>query len=73
MNLNEEPSIPSGVDPLAMDHQDEDEDDLEDLLTCPGIVHRSPRIEGSNVTRLVLVLDIPAEFHDDEEVEPEDK
>ena len=35
-----------------------------DLLGCPGIVHRSPRIQGKGVVRLILVLDIPADFHD---------
>uniref|UniRef100_A0A0G4GHQ4 CobW C-terminal domain-containing protein n=1 Tax=Chromera velia CCMP2878 TaxID=1169474 RepID=A0A0G4GHQ4_9ALVE len=29
------------------------------LLNHPGIVHRSPRIEGSGVVRVVLVLDVP--------------
>jgi hypothetical protein len=29
------------------------------LLGHPGIVHRSPRIEGSGVSRVVLVLDFP--------------
>jgi hypothetical protein len=29
------------------------------LLRHPGIVHRSPRIEGSRIHRLVLVLDLP--------------
>lgn len=29
------------------------------LLRHPGIVHRSPRIEGSHIHRLVLVLDLP--------------
>ena len=29
------------------------------LLNHPGIVHRSPRIEGSGVYRVVLVLDMP--------------
>jgi hypothetical protein len=33
------------------------------LLGHPGIVHRSPRIEGSGVYRVVLVLDIPAKWH----------
>jgi len=35
----------------------------DSLLGHPGIVHRSPRIEGSGVYRVVLVLDIPAEWH----------
>jgi Protein of unknown function (DUF1826) len=39
----------------------------DDLFNQPVIVHRSPRIEGSGVVRVVLVLDIPAEFHDDED------
>jgi hypothetical protein len=33
------------------------------LLGHPGIVHRSPRINGSGVHRVVLVLDIPATWH----------
>ena len=33
------------------------------LLNHPGIVHRSPRIEGSGVHRVVLVLDIPQPHH----------
>lgn len=33
------------------------------LLNHPGIVHRSPRIEGSGIYRVVLVLDIPAPWH----------
>jgi len=36
-----------------------DEDD--EFLDQPGIVHRSPRIEGSSIYRLVLVIDIPQE------------
>eukprot|EP00450_Noctiluca_scintillans_P001738 CAMPEP_0194487092 /NCGR_PEP_ID=MMETSP0253-20130528/7504_1 /TAXON_ID=2966 /ORGANISM="Noctiluca scintillans" /LENGTH=288 /DNA_ID=CAMNT_0039327267 /DNA_START=126 /DNA_END=992 /DNA_ORIENTATION=+ len=35
----------------------------ESLFDYPGIVHRSPRIEGTGVYRVVLVLDIPASFH----------
>ena len=33
------------------------------LLNHPGIVHRSPRIEGSGVHRIVLVLDTPQPHH----------
>ena len=33
------------------------------LLRHPGIVHRSPRIDGTGIHRLILVLDIPADFH----------
>lgn len=36
----------------------------ESLFDYPGIVHRSPRIEGTGVCRVVLVLDIPASFHE---------
>lgn len=36
-----------------------DEDD--EFLNQPGIVHRSPRTEGTGVYRLVLVIDIPQE------------
>ena len=43
----------------------DDEDILPDL-DSPGIVHRSPRIEGSDIVRLVLVIDIPADFHTDD-------
>ena len=32
------------------------------LLGHPGIVHRSPRISGSGIQRVVLILDIPAGF-----------
>ena len=35
----------------------------DELLGHPGIVHRSPRIEGSGVFRVVLVLDIPQPWH----------
>lgn len=47
--------------------EDDEQGDLPDL-DSPGIVHRSPRIEGSDVVRLVLVIDIPSDFHieDDE-------
>lgn len=38
--------------------------DPDALLGCPGIVHRSPRIAGSGVHRVVLVLDIPSEKFD---------
>ena len=44
------------------DEGDED-DEIPDLFTSSGIVHRSPRIEGTDVVRLVLILDIPAEFN----------
>ena len=37
---------------------DADADLLHDL---PGIVHRSPRIEGTGMSRLLLVIDIPHE------------
>jgi len=30
---------------------------IEDLLNHPGIVHRSPQINGTGVCRVVLVLD----------------
>ena len=33
------------------------------LLNQPGIVHRSPHIEGSGIHRVVLVLDIPRPAH----------
>ena len=33
------------------------------LLGHPGIVHRSPRINGSGIYRVVLVLDAPAWWH----------
>jgi hypothetical protein len=36
-------------------------DEDSPLLSNEGIVHRSPRIEGSGIHRLVLVLDIPRE------------
>ena len=49
------------------DYASTDSDD--DLFHQPGIVHRSPRIEGSGEVRVVLVLDIPADFHDDEDYE----
>lgn len=55
---------------------DPNEDDVDDEipdLTSPGIVHRSPRIEGSNVVRLVLVLDIPAEFQNSRDDESENQ
>ena len=35
----------------------------DSLLNHPGVVHRSPRIEGSGIYRVVLVLDIPAAWH----------
>ena len=35
----------------------------DSLLRNPGVVHRSPRIAGSSICRVVLVLDVPAEFH----------
>uniref|UniRef100_A0A7S4HNF5 DUF1826 domain-containing protein n=1 Tax=Odontella aurita TaxID=265563 RepID=A0A7S4HNF5_9STRA len=36
----------------------------DDHLNQPGIVHRSPRVmEGSGNVRLVLVLDVPQEWH----------
>ena len=39
-------------------------DDLDDDgLDHPGIVHRSPRLEGSGVCRLVLKIDIPQDWH----------
>jgi Protein of unknown function (DUF1826) len=60
------------------DSDDDREEDIastssddDDLLNQPGIVHRSPRIEGSGVVRVVLVLDIPAAFHDDDDDEEE--
>ena len=31
------------------------------LLGNPGIVHRSPRVEGTGVYRVVAILDIPQE------------
>ena len=39
------------------------------LLHHPGIVHRSPRIKGSRIHRLILVLNLP----DDEEEEEEEE
>jgi Protein of unknown function (DUF1826) len=39
------------------------------LLHCHGIVYCSPHIEGSGVVRVVLVLDIPTDFHSDEDEE----
>jgi len=33
----------------------------DDFLDQPGIVHRSPRTEGSGIYRLVLVIDLPQE------------
>lgn len=35
----------------------------DSLLKHPGIVHRSPHISGSGIHRVVLVLDIPADWH----------
>ncbi len=37
----------------------------DSLLGHPGIVHRSPRVEGSGVYRVVLVLDMPSMAHYD--------
>ena len=51
---------------------DEDIDDHVVDLTSPGIVHRSPKIEGSDVVRLVLVLDIPADFHNNNSSDDDD-
>ena len=47
------------------DNPEDDDDDDNDIpdLTSPGIVHRSPRIEGSGFVWLVLILDIPTNFH----------
>ena len=39
------------------------------LLGHPGIVHRSPRIDGSGVYRVVLVLDIPATWHSEHQAD----
>lgn len=51
---------------------EEAEEDTEVVVAGSGIVHRSPRIEGTGVVRLVLVLDIPADFHENSSSENED-
>jgi len=51
---------------------DDEEDDPDVVIAASGIVHRSPRIEATGVVRLVLVLDIPADFHENSSSENED-
>jgi len=56
-----------GEDGNIEEEEEEEEEDPEVVMLGSGIVHRSPRIEGTGITRLVLILDIPAEFHEEEE------